>query len=365
MHGVEAGVGELGADARILERRLEHLLAQALAVGLPVLDLAALAEGDGVGVLVALRELGAPDAVDAHRDAVVDEALVVDHGERVALLDVEEGDRPLVDLLQLGRQRIGEVFPHDGAPERRADHGALLHAAHGARLGVAADRYRVVVEAEDHVVGGIALVGQVVEVGRVERILVDEEGVAVPRADVAQGELLAWRAVAARGGEQLREQLRLAARDVEPLLVEVGDLHQVAPLRGVEAHVPEGLQVEEVAVVAEEAVAAEERQEPLHAPRVDAPHRGDLVAPDLGDVEQAADLDRRVGDDDALRDGERHERDDRPDERGEPRREVAPLVEQVQPRAQQREQCQDAGRKVDRAAVEPIFVAVLHVVIVC
>ena len=185
---VFAGVGEARADPRVLERGLEQLLAQAGSVGLPVLDLAALTERYGVILLVALRELGAPDAADAHRYRVVDEALVVDHREAVALLDAEEIDRPLVDVLHLGGQGIGQVLLHDGSPERGVDHGALLHAAQRAGLLVLADRHRIIGKAEDDIVGVRGFVGQVVEVGRIERVLVDEDRVLVACADVPQGE---------------------------------------------------------------------------------------------------------------------------------------------------------------------------------
>ena len=197
VHGVEPGVGELRADARVFERRLEHLLAQARAVGLPVLDLASLPEGDGVGFLLALRELRAPDATDAGRDAVVDEPLVVDHREGVALLHVEEADAPLVDVLQFGGQRIGHLLLHDRAPERRGDRRAFLHAAQRAGFLVPAHRHRVAVEAEDHVFGQRALVDEVVEVGRMERVFVDEGGVLVSGANVAERKKLARRPVEA------------------------------------------------------------------------------------------------------------------------------------------------------------------------
>ena len=187
---VFAGVGEFRTDARVFQRGLEHLLAQARAVRLPVLDFAALAERDGVILLAALRELRAPDAPDAHRHRVVDEPLVVDHREVVALLDAEEIHRPLVDVLQFGGQSVGQLLLHDRAPERGVDHGAFLRAAQRVGLGVLAHGDRVVVESEDHIVGDRYFIGEVVEMGCVERILVDKGRVLVPGADVAQREHL-------------------------------------------------------------------------------------------------------------------------------------------------------------------------------
>ena len=187
--GVFARVGEFRTDARVFQRGFEHLLAEARAVRLPVLDLAVLAERNGVVLLAALGEFRAPDAPDADRHRVVDEAFVVDHREAVALLDAEEIDRPLVDVLQFGGQRVGQVLFHDGAPERGVDDGAFLRAAQRVLLAVAAHRHRVVVvEPEDHVIRRRKFVGQVVEVRGVERVLVDEGGVFVSRADVAQRE---------------------------------------------------------------------------------------------------------------------------------------------------------------------------------
>ena len=183
-----AGVGEFRADARIFQRRLEHLLAQACAVILPVTDFAALPERNGVVLLAALTEFRAPDAADADRDAVVDEPLVVDDREVVAFLDAEEVHRPLVNVLHFGGQRIGQLLLHDSAPERRVDRGALLGAAHGKLFFARADAHRVVVESEDHVFGDVAFVNQIIQVRGIERILVDEGRVLVSRADVAQRE---------------------------------------------------------------------------------------------------------------------------------------------------------------------------------
>ena len=183
-----AGVGEFRADARIFQRRLEHLLAQACAVIFPVADFAALPERNGVVLLAALTEFRAPDAADADRDAVVDEPLVIDDREVVAFLDAEEVHRPLVNVLHFGGQRIGQLLLHDSAPERRVDRGALLGAAHGKLFFARADAHRVVVESEDHVFGDVAFVNQIIQVRGIERILVDEGRVLVSRADVAQRE---------------------------------------------------------------------------------------------------------------------------------------------------------------------------------
>ena len=189
VYRVFARVGEARADARVLERRFEQLLAQAAAVGLPVLDLAALPEGDGVVLLAALREFRSPYAADAGRNRVVDETLVVDHRERVAFLDAEEIHRPLVDVLHLRGQRVGEVVFHDRAPERGVDDGALLGAPQrvGFRILAHGDRI-VVVEPEDDVLRRGYFVGEVVQVRGVERILVDEGRVFLSGPDAAQRE---------------------------------------------------------------------------------------------------------------------------------------------------------------------------------
>ena len=185
-----ARIGELRTDACVFQRRLEHLLAQASAVVFPILDFAALPEGDGVVLLAALAEFGAPNAADAGRDAVVDEALVIDHREIVALLDAEEIDRPLVNVLHFRGQRIGQVLLHDRTPQRRIDRGALLGAAYREFLFSRLDADRILMEPEHHVLRHVAFVDQVVQVGGIERILVDEDGVFMPGTDVAQRENL-------------------------------------------------------------------------------------------------------------------------------------------------------------------------------
>ena len=127
-------------------------------------------------------------------------------------------------------------------------------------------------------------------------------------------------AVSARRNEFGHQPVGIGARDVEPVFVDVRYLDEVAPLRGVEPHAVEPPQVDEVAVVAEESASAEDRHEPLHPPGVHTAHRGDFVAADLGDVEQATDFDRLVRDDDPAGDRQRHQGDQRHDERREPRR---------------------------------------------
>ncbi len=186
--GVLAGVGEARADARIFERRLQHLLAQAGAVVLPIPDLLVLPERNGVVLLAPLLELRTPDAADADRHRVVHEALVVDHREAVALLYAEEVHGPLVDVLQLGGQCVGQLLLHDGAPERRLDRGGAFPAAQRELLLAAVHAQRVARQREDHVARHVLLVDQVVGMGRVERVLVDEDRIAVARTDVAQRE---------------------------------------------------------------------------------------------------------------------------------------------------------------------------------
>ena len=115
-----------------------------------------------------------------------------------------------------------------------------------------------------------------------------------------------------------------------------------------------------MSVITEEPAAPEYRKEPFHPPRVDPANRGDLVAADFGDVQQAAHLDLFVGDHDPAGDRQRHQGDERHDERGEPGREVAPFVEVVQQPAQQYEDHQIDQRPVDRPAAETVFIGFLH-----
>ena len=141
--------------------------------------------------------------------------------------------------------------------------------------------------------------------------------------------------VAARRHEFGDQTIRVGARHVEPLLVYVGDLHEVLPLRSVQTYAFEPAQVQKMAVVTEESAAAEERKEPFHPLGIDAAYRGDLPALYLGDVQQTAHLDLFVRNHDVAGNRQRHQGDERHDERREPGREITSLVEVVQQAAQQ------------------------------
>ena len=62
-------------------------------------------------------------------------------------------------------------------PQRRIDRGALLGAAYREFLFSRLDADRILMEPEHHVLRHVAFVDQVVQVGGIERILVDEDGV--------------------------------------------------------------------------------------------------------------------------------------------------------------------------------------------
>ena len=64
-----------------------------------------------------MRELCTPDTADADRGRVY-ELLVIDNLERVTLLDAEEVDSSLVDILELGSERVGQILSHNSAPQR-------------------------------------------------------------------------------------------------------------------------------------------------------------------------------------------------------------------------------------------------------
>ena len=115
-----------------------------------------------------------------------------------------------------------------------------------------------------------------------------------------------------------------------------------------------------MSVITEEPAAPEYREEPFHPPRVDPAYRGDFVAADFGDVQQAADLHPVVGHDDPPGDRQRHERYERHDERGEPRREVSAFVEVVEQPAQQPECGQIDDRPIEGRAAETVFIDALH-----
>ncbi len=189
MHGVQARLGELGAYARVFERRFKHLLAQRLAVGLPVFELAVLLEGYGVIGLAGVVEARPPDL--SYADAYgVDILLVVYDREAVALLYAEEVDRPLVYVVQLGGQSVWHVVLHDRAPERRR-YGGRMFAPDGGHVARARGyTHRVAVEGEDHVVDRIAVVDHVVETAHGVSLLVQEHRVAVAGAYLPQRKYL-------------------------------------------------------------------------------------------------------------------------------------------------------------------------------
>ena len=167
-------------------------------------------------------------------------------------------------------------------------------------------------------------------------------------------------AVSARRSEFGHQPVGIGARDVEPVFVDVRDLDEIPPLRGVEPHAVQPPQVDEVSVVAEEPASAEDRQKPFHAFGVHPAHRGDFVAAYFGDVQQTAHFDGLVRHDDLAGNRQRHQGHQRHDERGEPRREVTPFVQVVQQAAQQDEDDDVNQRPVDRAVIEAVFIRALH-----
>ena len=78
-------------------------------------------------------------------------------------------------------------------------------------------------------------------------------------------------------GQFGHQPIGIRARDVEPVLIDVGDLDEVAPLGGVDPDAVQTSQIEEVAVVAEESVSAEDGDHPLHAAIFDPADRCDFV----------------------------------------------------------------------------------------
>ncbi len=136
-----------------------------------------------------MGELRAPYAAYAHQSGV-DQLLVVDHGERVALLKSEEVDGPLVDILHLCGQRIGQAVAHDRAPERRLYGRRAAASAYGDILLSRRDGHRVVRESEYHVIGDVFFVNQPVETSRRERVGREECRERASRPYLAQREYL-------------------------------------------------------------------------------------------------------------------------------------------------------------------------------
>lgn len=182
----------------------------------------------------------------------------------------------------------------------------------------------------------------------------------VQRAVVRRGvPLLRVPCVAAAGDRGLQvagELFGAGAGDQDAVLVNIRYFDQVAPFGGVEAHPFEVLQVEEVAVVAEESVAAEKGHQPAQFAPFDLPHGGDLLVAEFGNVEQAEDVQPLVVEDDPARDRERHQGDDGRHERGEPRREIAALVEVVESEAQGGEDGQVEDRVGQRPPADAVFI---------
>ena len=74
-------------------------------------------ERNGIYIFSAVVELRSPHATYANVCSV-DKFLVVYHGEVITLLYAEEIYGPLVNILQLGRQRIRQAVAHNGTPQR-------------------------------------------------------------------------------------------------------------------------------------------------------------------------------------------------------------------------------------------------------
>ena len=68
--------------------------------------------------------------------------------------------------------------------------------------------------------------------------------------------IVVYGAVAAGRGQLGHQAVGVAARHVELVFVDVDDFHEIAPFRGVDPHPLEAPQVDEMAVVAEEAEPA-------------------------------------------------------------------------------------------------------------
>ena len=182
---MHAPVREARADPAILERRLEQVLAQAVALLVPIAQFAVLHERNGIVCLASVLETGAPNRAVAHLGRV-DELLVVNDREIVALLQAEEVDAPCVDLRQFHSQTRAHSVVDHAVPERALDRGGFHPPLDGHFLRVLADVDRVAAQIDDQVVGRRRLVDEIGEPGR--RVFLAEYGERLAEPDILETE---------------------------------------------------------------------------------------------------------------------------------------------------------------------------------
>ena len=101
----------------------------------------------------------------------------------------------MIDVLHFCGERGRHAGAYDRLPERGIDRGSLFLATYFILFFAFGDTDRVVGQAENDILGDALFVHQIVQMGGVERIFVDESRVAAPRPDVAEREYVFGRFV--------------------------------------------------------------------------------------------------------------------------------------------------------------------------
>ena len=97
----------------------------------------------------------------------------------------------MIDVLHFGGERGWHAGAYDRLPERGIDRGSLFLATYFILFFA----FGVVGQSENDILGNALFVHQIVQMGRVERIFVDESRVAAPGPDVAEREYVFGRFV--------------------------------------------------------------------------------------------------------------------------------------------------------------------------
>ena len=140
------------------------------------MNLVILLEWDGIYILACVVELRSPNTTNADV-SILDELLVVDYGEVVALLYAEEIDSPLIYVLHFCRKCVGQTITHNSSPERRLDGRRAHLTTNGDILFALAYGERVILEAKDDIFDYILLVDEVVQFVALHRIGCDKSGI--------------------------------------------------------------------------------------------------------------------------------------------------------------------------------------------
>ena len=189
VYRVQARGGETRTDARVFQRGLQELSAQAVAVLVPISHPSVLPEGDGTVKFAVVPELCSPHHAGTYPNGV-NPPLVEDDREFVVLLKPEEIHAPAEYVLHFAWNACRHAGSNRSVPQRivRLVYLRRLLAAYQFHLlALLPDRYGVACERYHDVIRGIFLVNEVAQPPS-ERIVFHEGRVGLSRPHTAHVE---------------------------------------------------------------------------------------------------------------------------------------------------------------------------------